>query len=272
MNDDELIQRWEVDQERRGLRPQTVRRRRDVVRNFVNHRPGLLTAEPADIHAWLEAVPRVARTRYAYVSCLHAFYCWANTEGHTEANPAAKVRRPRLTPNLPRPIAVADLQFAVGQAPPRERAWLLLAALAGLRCGEIAGLDREHVWDHEDPPTLFVADGKGGRQRAVPLHPEVMAALRVAGLPRNGPVFRSSTGRRFAGHDVSARGNRYLRSIGVQATMHQLRHRFGTDFYRQSRDLRLTQTVLGHASPVTTAVYTAVSPGDAAAVVQALSV
>jgi site-specific recombinase XerC len=59
----------------------------------------------------------------------------------------------------------------------------------------------------------------------------------------------------------------YLRSVGVDATAHQLRHWFGTTVYARSKDLRLTQELMGHASRATTAIYTAWSPLDAARVV-----
>ena len=54
------------------------------------------------------------------------------------------------------------------------------------------------------------------------------------------------------------------------ATLHQLRHAFATEVYRASRDLRLTQELMGHAHPNTTAIYAAYSPGDAAGVVEGL--
>jgi integrase len=54
---------------------------------------------------------------------------------------------------------------------------------------------------------------------------------------------------------VSGLCNVYLRSVGAGATLHQLRHFFATSLYRASKDIRLTQEALGHASPATTAIY-----------------
>jgi Phage integrase family len=59
---------------------------------------------------------------------------------------------------------------------------------------------------------------------------------------------------------------------GIGATLHQLRHRFGTQTYARRRDLRMVQELLGHASPATTAVYTLVDQADAAVVVDELPV
>jgi len=54
------------------------------------------------------------------------------------------------------------------------RCWLLLAAYQGLRCQENAGLKREDVLYELD--LLRVVHGKGGKQRLIPLHPEVRRA------------------------------------------------------------------------------------------------
>jgi site-specific recombinase XerD len=61
-----------------------------------------------------------------------------------------------------------------------------------------------------------------------------------------------------------------MASIGVAATAHQLRHWFATQAYRGSRDLRVVQELLGHASPTTTAIYTAFSRTESVRAVSAL--
>jgi integrase len=63
----------------------------------------------------------------------------------------------------------------------------------------------------------------------------------------------------------------YLRASGVNATAHQLRHRFATALYEASGgDLLVTQQMLGHASPSTTAIYAAWSPDRAASAIAKL--
>jgi integrase len=54
------------------------------------------------------------------------------------------------------------------------------------------------------------------------------------------------------------------------ATLHQLRHRFGTAAYDVGHDLRVVQELMGHATPATTALYAAVASDSAVATVQAL--
>lgn len=69
---------------------------------------------------------------------------------------------------------------------------------------------------------------------------------------------------------VSRAGNRHLAPHGIEATMHQLRHRYGTVAYQLSQDLRMVQDQMRHASPQTTAAYTRTSAKAAARMVAAM--
>jgi integrase/recombinase XerC len=150
------------------------------------------------------------------------------------------------------------------------RAMLLLAAFAGLRCQEIAGLERDDVIEAKD--LLRVRHGKGQKERVLPLHPDVMAALRALPMPQTGPLFLRPSGAAHTPVTVSEAMRDYLRRIcGIDATAHQLRHWFATEVYASSKDIRVTQELLGHSNPATTARYVAFSRVDAAAAVGSLS-
>lgn len=249
----------------RNLRQSTVRVRRAVLRlvaEFVYPR-SLLEVRRADVVEFLASRSIGPDARAAYLSNLSAFYRWAILVRLVDVDPTSSVQRPKLRRRLPRPISSPDLAFAFTLAEPRVGAFLALASYSGLRCWEIAGLDRDDVLDTNRPPLLVVRDGKGGHDRVVPLHPDVLSALRRAELPRRGPLFRKVDGDRLPAHRVSQLGNQYLRELGVPATMHQLRHWFGSEVYRRTRDLRMTQELLGHASPNSTALYTKLFPEDA---------
>ena len=56
--------------------------------------------------------------RYWWLSMLHVFYTWAIDEEYLEVDPTAKIRRPKLTPNLPRPMPEDDLTRAINAADP----------------------------------------------------------------------------------------------------------------------------------------------------------
>jgi site-specific recombinase XerD len=252
------------DLHRRNLAPTTISHYRNSLERF-ERRTGisLLEATRDDLRDWLDTLRVGPRTVFWYVSTLRVFYNWALDEELLDRNPATGLVTPRYGRLVPRPIGDDDLVLALRGARPRMRAWLALAAFAGFRAKEIAGLRREDVLDMVEPPVLVVSAPKGGRQRVVPLNPYVAHALRLAGLPRSGWLFPSQRGGGpVQPPTVSKLASRYLDGCGIDATLHQLRHAFATEVYRASRDLRLTQELLGHAHPNTTAIYAAYSPGD----------
>jgi integrase/recombinase XerC len=207
-----------------------------------------------DVEGFIDARKVGPRTRYQWLSNLHAFYEWAIRHGLTDDDPTATVMRPRLHGTLPRPIGDSDLAYSLSVAAPQMRAWLLCGALAGMRCAEIAGLKRPDVIEGQERLRIL---GKGRKERIVPLHPELLAALRCSGLPRTGPVFTRPHGGPWSPPAVSRSVSAFFTDLGIDATAHQLRHWFATQTYATSGDLLVVQNLLGHSSPTTTAVYTA---------------
>lgn len=214
-----------------------------------------------DIDAWLDSLSLVPRSRAKYLSHLHAFFEFAIRAEFTDHDPTVRIPRPKLPQLLPRPIGTVDLRTALEEAPPRIESMLSLACYEGLRCFEIAPFSREWIWGQGEDQAVIVP-GKGGRQRVVPLALETERALRRYGAPRRGWAFPSRFGRPYHPSSISNLLSSYLRSIGIDATAHQLRHWFGTECYRQTRDLLATQELMGHANPSTTRGYVALVPDE----------
>ncbi len=216
----------------------------------------LLSAGSGDLADWRASLTVGDDAVVAYVSHIRSFYDWCVAEGLRAENPAAGLPVPRLGRRVPRPIAEDDLMDALAAAPRRIRLMIVLAAWAGLRAKELALLRRENVMDTVTPPVLLIAGNatKGRNERIVPLSSFVLEEIRLARIPSSGYVFRRMDGR-------------------PGPTLHSLRHRYGTQFYRASgRDLRLTQEALGHARPETTAGYTLTDNPEAAAAAEGLPV
>lgn len=265
---DPIVKEWLRDHKRRNLSAGTIEKRASAARRLAAYaKKPLIDCTREDIEAWVDARPRLsARTRYGEISHIAAFFRWAILEGHTEVDPTVRVSRPKVRNGLPRPIATSDLRHAIEQAPTAElRAMLKLAAYAGMRCAEISALEVGDLHENHEPPVMLV-HGKGNRERIVPLHPDIVAALRAHGLPRTGPVFPQRPPWR-----VSHLLREHLLACGVQASGHQLRHWFATTTYEISGgDLRMVQDLLGHSSPATTAIYTRWSRAKAMTVVEQL--
>lgn len=240
----------------KGLRPSTIEQRKRHIERFVRRigiSPLDATVEQTE-HWWLTLTCGPV-SRGVELSHIRSYTLWGVRFGHITQDPTARLDAPRRRRRLPRPIGADRLEQALANSrtTPRLYVCLTLAAYSGLRCIEIATLR----WPDVDNEKMIVT-GKGGHQRTVPLHPMVSEALSM--LPPDDSIYVISRfdgwkDRHLAPGRVSSMINEYLHSQGIPDTAHSLRHRFGTEFYRASKDIRLTQDILGHSSPITTALY-----------------
>lgn len=270
--DSEAVSAFIVHLHRRGLAHSTIAKRERRLNSLAFHlhpRP-LIDATRDDIHAYLDTCAHLApRSLHVLIGDIASFYRWAHADGIIDADPTANVIRPRVPRYLPRPVTDAQLATILGGAGDPMRCWLTLAAYAGLRTMEIAHLDGADVLLDD---AMIRVVGKGRRERILPAHPAVVSELRRCRPPSSGPVFvRPLSGNPWTPHHLGAAMNRHIRDCGVDATAHQLRHWFGSRVHAHCGDLRVTQELLGHSSPETTAIYAAWSRSDARAAVAALA-
>jgi integrase/recombinase XerC len=248
----------------RGLRDTYRADLRCTLRRLERAVPAPWMSSESTLRAWWERLEIGAGTRATYAAHLSSFYGWLVAEGHRPDNPTVRLVRPKIRRRQPRPIGDDRLAHAIANAGPTLRVWLLLAAYMGARACEVARL---HADDVDLQHRTVVLHGKGGKTRIVPLHPQVAAALPAT----DGYFFPGRAGNdHVLPNTVSTRANHYLHGLGISETFHQCRHWFGTNVYRQSLDLRLTQELMGHEDPATTAGYAKWSPERAAAVLDAL--
>lgn len=203
-------------------------------------------------------------SRRNYQDHVKGFFRWAIEEGYTDSNPAAKIPPVRVPTNMPRPVSEEDLLTALAAADARMRAWLVLMALGGLRCLEVAALRPQDIVRSGDRTLLYLRECKGGGDGYVPAHPLILRALDE--VPVRNDLWWSIT----AG-TLSARVGRFLRSVGVDGGAHQLRHFTGTSGYRASgHDLLATAALMRHTNVKTTMVYAQLDPTRTAEVVHAV--
>jgi integrase/recombinase XerD len=211
----------------------------------------------------------VARS-LAAVRMLHGFLL---REGEASHNPARAVGRPKVPRSLPKPLTVAQVTAMLAAPDPEQRAGLRDRAIletlygAGLRVSELVGLDVDDV-DLEDGAVRVL--GKGRKQREVPIGRFAVEAL-AAYLTRSRPSLAGPLSR--AALFLNQRGGRLTRQgatlilartasrAGIRSgvTPHVLRHSFATHLLEGGADVRVVQELLGHASPVTTQIYTLVT-------------
>lgn len=248
---------------------------------------GLSAAGQDDLRAYLDSLAAAglsARTAARRLSALRQFHLFLFREKHRTDDPTAELDRPKLGRRLPRVLSVAEVAAlieAAAAAPPpeglRDAALVELLYGSGLRASEVITLPRAAF--RAGTEALLVR-GKGGKERMVPLGPRAraaVAAMLVAEAARKRPPSRwLFPARSAAGHltrqTLGLIVKRAALAAGIdpsRVSPHVLRHAFATHLLDGGADLRVLQTLLGHADIATTEIYTHVSQGRLAATVAA---
>jgi len=238
-------------------------------------------AGPEDVRAYLADLTRrglAASTAARRFSALKQYFLFLYREGFKGGNPTANIAGPRSPANLPKALSEADVDRLLAAAQARaERAEnlanLRLLALVetlyatGLRVSELVALPRSALAG--DRPLLFV-EGKGGRERMVPVGERARRALRAyTAALADEPRMRHSRwlfpSRGASGHLTRVRVQQLLKELAAEAgidpagvSAHKLRHAFATHLLANGADLRSLQKMLGHADISTTQIYTRV--------------
>jgi integrase/recombinase XerD len=230
--------------------------------------------------AWSDLAPASLARK---CSALRQFYGFLLDEGLRNDDPSPALPRPRTRRPLPRLLGHAEIEAlftqaedaASGDQPEAVRMLVLLELLygSGLRATELVSLPLGAV--PRDAPFLNVT-GKGGQQRMVPVSGRAKLALSrwLAVRGEGGKLLFPSRGK--AGHLTRVRLFQLLRELAIKALIapekvspHVLRHAFATHLLEGGADLRVLQTLLGHADIATTQIYTHVDSARLVALVNA---
>lgn len=237
--------------------PGTIRLHRHYLRQLAELAPSPDAVTPRALLRFVGQRRWSAETRKSARSVVVRFYEWAELEGIVEENPTVRLPPVSVPPGVAKPAPERALEVALRGAAPRVRLMLLLAAYAGMRCGEIARVHREDLVDG----FLYVV-GKGEKQRVVPIeHPEILWGIRRADTW----VFPNGRGHHLTpGHVTKLLSD----ALPDHWTGHKLRHRFATRSYANNPDLLALGQVLGHARPETTQRYVRVADDALLAVIR----
>lgn len=230
----------------------TIGERRKILTKLDDDLPfGIEAACQDELKAWLWRDGWSMGTRETYHSAMVGLYRWAYEVEEIDFDPSAKIKKPKVPRRLPRPITDDELVDLLTRAKSPYQLWIKIAAYAGLRCVEIARLDRRDITSEN----IRVQRGKGDKPRFVPTHPVVWEAVRD--LPP-GPI--TDHDERYVSIRSAIYFRRSLKLPGI--SLHRCRHWFGTNVQRQFKDLRVTQQLMGHADPSATAGYSLVADED----------
>ena len=239
-----------------------------------------LVVQNAHIRRWvaqMHAKGRSGRGIALVLSGWRGFYAWLGREGLVAINPVQDVRAPKAAKPLPKALSVDDaVQLASYRSEAddpwleaRDAAMVELLYGAGLRVGELTGLDKEagsgaRGWVDLQGGEAHVL-GKGSKRRSVPIGSKALAAIQHwlsvrAQMPadRQPALFVGRNGTRLTAQSVWQRLKRrsLQASLATPVHPHMLRHSFASHLLQSSSDLRAVQELLGHANITTTQVYT----------------
>ena len=214
---------------------------------------------------WSELAPTTVARRSA---ALRRFYGFLLDEGLRSDDPSASLPRPRFERPLPKILDEADITAlftaaedkAASGEPLALRNLALLELLygSGLRATELVSLPRGAL--RVGQPFLILT-GKGGKERLVPISSRAEAAVERwrAHVPASSSWLFPS-GKK---HLSRVRLYQLVREIAARAGIspdrispHVLRHAFATHLLSGGADLRVLQSLLGHADIATTQIYT----------------
>jgi integrase/recombinase XerD len=243
--------------------------RNDLERSAEGLPSGLAAAPTAEVgrlgERWAELAPSTVARRSA---SLRRFFGFLVDEGLRADDPSAALPRPRFERPLPRILdegevsrifEAAEARAASGEATAvRNLALLELLYGSGLRASELVTLPRGAV--RPDQPFLIMS-GKGGKERLVPISTRAQQAVHnwLENVAK-GSLWLFPSGK---SHLSRVRLFQIVRQVAADAGIspervspHVLRHAFATHLLSGGADLRVLQSLLGHADIATTQIYT----------------
>jgi len=237
-----------------------------------------------DLRGYLGALSRrgFAATSVARrLSAIRQLYRFLYAEGYRGDDPSAVIEGPKRARTLPKVLSIGDVDQLLATAraamakPGQGKLERLRAArlaclievlyATGLRVSELVALP---ISAAERNARMLTVRGKGDKERLVPLNEAAKAAMRDylallsdAGRRKKSKWLFPSFGE--AGHLTRQHFARELKALAAAAGLraasispHVLRHAFASHLLHNGADLRVVQTLLGHADISTTQIYT----------------
>ena len=209
-------------------------------------------------------------TQARMLAGIHAWFRFLLYKNYIEQDPSELLEGPKKPKHLPtvltleevnRMMAAIDLSSNEGH---RNRAMMEMLYGSGLRVSELVNLQLSKIYLHEH---YMLIDGKGSKQRLVPLSPVAEEWFGYwlqerATWPYKPEykdyAFVNRYGRPLTRAMVFTIVRRLCEAAGIQKTVspHTLRHSFATHLLQNGADLRIIQQLLGHEDLATTEIYT----------------
>jgi len=281
----------------RGLSPVTVDGRRKTLTAFAAWCLERGITGPADVtpvvveayqrrlhrHVTPAGTPLGIRSQQQHLIAIRVLYSWMTKQHLIESSPAADIELPKTPDRLPRTVLTAEQAEAVLAIPGldmplgvRDRVMLEVLYATGVRRRELIGLAVADI--NLTRRTVFVREGKGARDRIVPLGEratcwvsryltDTRPRLLLRGDVNEPALFLTRDGTGIGNTHIGKLVEHYLRRAGIPSGgCHVFRHTVATLMLEGGADVRWVQAMLGHRSLTSTQLYTHVDITTLAAV------
>lgn len=253
----------------RGLSLNTLKAYRSDITAFISWLPADAELTQQTLSRYIQRVRSGGRKSSSVaraLASLRGWFAWQRSLNRLANDPCDGLENPQRERRLPRVLSeqeVASMIRAASSA--RDRAIMELLYGCGLRVSELTGLNVEDVYLGQ---SYLKCLGKGSKERIVPMGSHAVAAVREylaerKAAARGRALFCDRAGRRLSRIVVWQVVKRLALVAGIKRSLspHTLRHSFATHLLERGADLRVVQELLGHASVVTTQLYTHLSRG-----------
>lgn len=210
------------------------------------------------------------RTQARILSGIKSFYRFLLYRDRRTNDPTELLGTPKTGLHLPEVLTVReidamiasiDLSKAEGQ---RNKTMIEMLYGSGLRVSELIGLRISNLYADEG---YMLVEGKGSKQRLVPVSGKALHELNLWYIDRNGLniekghedyIFLNRRGKQLTRAMIFTIVKQLAEAAGIRKTVspHTLRHSFATHLLENGANLRAIQQLLGHESITTTEIYT----------------
>ena len=237
-------------------------------RDLADLRVNELSDYVATLHQAELAPSSIARN----IVAIRTFFKFLQLEGLIRENPAELIATQKMWERIPSVLTTRQVDEFLNSPKKtdsyclRDRALLEVLYATGCRASEVCTL---RIRDMSLAERHIRCQGKGGKQRLVPIGSKAISAIhtycealrgQLAARNAHPPeeLFLSRSGRGLDRIQLWRLVKRYAKRVGIseEVSPHSLRHSFATHLLAGGADLRLVQEMLGHASIQTTQIYT----------------
>ena len=220
-------------------------------------------------------------SRARHLSSIKQFYRFAVEEGWAKTNPAIQVSSPGKSKKLPQSITIESIETLLDAAEKeaknptfkaRNICLMTLLYASGMRVSEMMSLPIDAV---KGDPNMILVTGKGSKERLVPISKLAQIAIKkwlekrkLLLKDNNTPYYGLNSKYLFPSNSKKGHLTRQwlFKKLKKWASLaeidptkispHVIRHAFATHLLANGADLRVIQTLLGHADLGTTEIYT----------------